>query len=252
MTNSQGSGSQTTILFLSADPKNAERLRNGQELRDIMQCLKMSENLENFSIEPRLSIRSGDVMREMLNVKPQIVHFSGHCTDAGELLFEDESGGCNPILPEALASLFKMLADNVKCVVLNACFSERQARAIAQHIPFVVGMQQSIGDRSAIDFAVGFYTALSASQSIENAYEYGCIQMRMCQRTTQQYLTPILIKREDVLRQVKWGLILEAEVDGVNRPQVEIVLDELKLFLKEPAWRFKLIEINDSTQGNSS
>ena len=44
--------------------------------------------------------------------------------------------------------------------MLNGCYSQVQAEAIAQHIPSVIGMSQAIGDRAAIELAVGFYDAL--------------------------------------------------------------------------------------------
>jgi hypothetical protein len=43
--------------------------------------------------------------------------------------------------------------------VLNACYSEIQANAIVQHIDYVIGMSQAIGDTAAIKFAMGFYDA---------------------------------------------------------------------------------------------
>jgi hypothetical protein len=35
-------------------------------------------------------------------------------------------------------------------------------------------MSQAIGDKAAIEFAVGFYDALGAGRSIEFAYKLGC------------------------------------------------------------------------------
>lgn len=46
-------------------------------------------------------------------------------------------------------------------MLLNACYSEVQANAIAQHIDYVIGMNQAIGDRAALEFSVGFYDALA-------------------------------------------------------------------------------------------
>ncbi len=61
-----------------------------------------------------------------------------------------------------MAQLFELCSDHVHCVVLNACYSEPQARAIVRHIDYVIGMKQAIGDESAIKFSVGFYDALGA------------------------------------------------------------------------------------------
>ena len=64
-------------------------------------------------------------------------------------------------------------------MVLNACYSEPQAKAISRYIKYVIGMKQTIGDQAAIAFAVGFYQALGAGRRIEEAYELGCVQIRL-------------------------------------------------------------------------
>jgi hypothetical protein len=50
------------------------------------------------------------------------------------LVFEDEIGQEKLVDAEALAGLFDLFAEHVNCVLLNACYSEIQAKAIAQHI----------------------------------------------------------------------------------------------------------------------
>jgi len=79
--------------------------------------------------------------------------------------------------------------------LLNACFSEVQANAIARHIPYVVGMRRAIGDQAAIQFAIGFYDALLAGESVELAYRFGCNAIQMAGIVEQ--MTPILKRRSD-------------------------------------------------------
>jgi len=129
----------------------------------------------------------------LLDTQPQIVHFSGHGTPTGALCFENKVGKSNPIEPDALAALFKQFSGQVNCVVLNACYSEAQAKAIAKHIKYVIGMNQAIGDEAAIAFAIGFYQALGGGRSIEEAYEFGCVQIQM--QNIPGHLTPVLIKK---------------------------------------------------------
>jgi tetratricopeptide (TPR) repeat protein len=167
------------ILFLAPDPSNAARLRLGEELREIQDKLN---DRDKFELSSRWAVRPRDVLRTIVDTKPQIVHFSGHGTETGELCMEDEQGNVQPIQPEALAALFKLVPEYVKCIVINTCFSEPQAKAIAEHIPFVIGMREEIGDKAAIEFAVGFYTALEADQSIEKieqAFELGRVQIQL-------------------------------------------------------------------------
>jgi hypothetical protein len=91
-----------------------------------------------------------------------------------------------------LAALFEQFANKVYCIVLNACYSEIQAQAIATHINYVIGMNQSISDRAAIAFTIGFYQALGAARTIDEAYKLGCIQIRL--QGIPEHLTPVLIK----------------------------------------------------------
>ena len=58
---------------------------------------------------------------------------------------EDEMGRAKLVDGEALAGLFELFAEQVECVVLNGCYSQVQAEAIAQHIPSVIGMSQTNG-----------------------------------------------------------------------------------------------------------
>jgi len=75
-------------------------------------------------------------------------------------------------------------------VVLNACYSERQAEAIVKHIPHVIGMKKAIGDAAAIEFAVAFYDALGAGKSIEFAYKLACNAIQWA--GIPEHLTPVL------------------------------------------------------------
>jgi len=181
------------ILFLASDPSDAARLRLGQELREIREKLQSAKHRERFTVESREAVRPGDITQAIYDIEPQIVHFSGHGTSSGELCVEDILGMVKTIKPEALAALFEMEVERVNCVVLNACYSEIQAKAIVQHIPYVIGMSQEIGDKAAITFAVGFYKALGANRTVEQAYKAGCLEIRL--EDIPEHLTPVILKK---------------------------------------------------------
>jgi len=183
-----------SILFLAADPTDASRLRLGEEFREIREKLKLAKFRERFTLElPQLSVRPSDISQALLDTQPQIVHFSGHGTPTGELCFEDLAGKTRPVESDALAALFEQFTGQVNCVVLNACYAEIQAKAIAKHIKYVIGMNQAIGDKAAIAFAIGFYQALGGGRSIEEAYRFGCVQIQL--QGIPEHLTPVLIKK---------------------------------------------------------
>ena len=150
-----------------------------QELRDIGEGLKRAQHRDQFQLEQRMAVRPRDIQRAMLDLNPQMIHFSGHGAGDEGLAFEDESGNTKFVNGEAITDLFSLFADQLSCVVLNGCYTEVQAKEIAQHIPYVIGMNKAIGDKAAIAFAIGFYDALGAGRDVEFAFKLGCAAIRM-------------------------------------------------------------------------
>jgi hypothetical protein len=137
---------------------------------------------QNISVEPRKLIAVHD--SKLFNLKGN---------QAEGLFLEDETGKAKLVSPEALAALFELFTDCVECVVLNACYCEAQAKAIARHISFVIGINQAIGDKAALKFAVGFYDALGAGESVERAYKFGCVNLRMA--GLPDHLAPVIVRK---------------------------------------------------------
>ncbi len=206
-----------TILVLAANPKGTTPLRLGEEVRSLQRGLERSQYRDRFVLQERWAVTAMDMRRALLDCQPQIVHFSGHgvgTEDVGQeplstrklsvvsnsspepegLMFEDETGQPKLVSAEAIASLFGLFSDQVECVVLNACYSETQAKAITQHIPYVVGMKRAIGDKAAIEFAIGFYDAILAGRDVEFAYRLGCTAIQMAGIPEQ--LTPVLNRKD--------------------------------------------------------
>jgi hypothetical protein len=51
-------------------------------------------------------------------------------------------------------------------------------------------MHQAIGDKAAITFAVGFYKALGAGRSFEDAYKFARVEIQL--EGIPEHLTPVL------------------------------------------------------------
>lgn len=164
---------KTKILFLSANPRDTEPIRVDEERKKIKTKLRQSEFRDRFDLQMEFAITYGDLQNSLLKYKPQIIHFSGHGSDLGALMFEDDYGNCHEIPPESLADLFKILKEQfqIDCVLLNACYSEDQARRIAEYVPFVIGTNNSISDAAAIGFASSFYMSLGEGQTVRTAFD---------------------------------------------------------------------------------
>lgn len=203
-----------SVLFLAADPTDASRLRLGEEFREIKGKLRQARFRDSFRLElPQLSVRPEDISQALLDEQPNIVHFSGHGTSSGALCFENQTGQSQLVQPDALAALFEQFSTQVNCVLLNACHSDTQARAIAEHVEYVIGMNQAIGDKAAIAFAVGFYQALGAGSTIEEAYKLGCVQIRL--NGIPEHQTPVLVRCNS-------SKIIKTDVDKKYQPHREL------------------------------
>ena len=186
------------ILFLAANPSGTERRRLDEEIRRIELALERAKRREQFKIIQKWAVTDDDLRRALLDHEPEVVHFSGHGGGSQGLAFVDSQCRLQIISGESLARLFELCADHVRCVILNACFSEVQARAISRHIEIVVGMSQEIGDEAAIKFSEGFYDALGAGQSAEKAFEFGRSAIDL--RNLQEHLVPIILRNPEIRR----------------------------------------------------
>ncbi|MDM8560126.1 FxSxx-COOH system tetratricopeptide repeat protein [Candidatus Parabeggiatoa sp. HSG14] len=165
---------QKTILFLAANPKNTSQLKLKEEVEEVKKELQRLQRHEQFVFKQQWATTLEALRHTLLDHQPHIIHFSGHGAGQDGIVLENEKGESQLVDGDTLAHFFKPFAARIDCVILNACFSALQASVIVQHIDFVIGMNQPIKDKAAIQFAIGFYDALAAGKSIVDAFDIGC------------------------------------------------------------------------------
>lgn len=188
-----GEGERIRILFLAANPQDTDPLRLDREFRAIDENIRQSEYRDRFDLRQQWAVRVTDLQGYLLHHRPSILHFSGHGSPSSEIILEAEDGGSRPVSPRSLGRLFSILGGNLSCVVLNACYSEQQAKAIARNVNYVVGMSKEISDPAAISFAAAFYRAIGYGESIETAFNLACNQIDL--QSLDEQDTPKLIAR---------------------------------------------------------
>jgi hypothetical protein len=184
------------ILFLAANPSDTGRLALDREARAIHVEIKRSGYRDRFEFVTRWAAEPLDLLRELREMKPTIVHFSGHGAppfaaselaqgrdvlataassgaEPGGVVFDSATGASRVVTPEALAQTFGAVDTPVRLVLLNACYTGPLAEALLAHIDCVVGMSGSIHDDAARSFAVGFYGGLGEHESIAAAFQQG-------------------------------------------------------------------------------
>ena len=171
---------ESVVLFFAANPVDHEVLRTGKEFMMIMRALENGRGEARIKIRPSLATRTRDISRELLQVRPWIVHFAGHGGGPDEsFAVEDEYGYARVVPPGGLASLFERAGKDVECVIINACSTTGLAQALSQHVDYVIAMSQPIYDRDAIEFSRAFYQALAADHPIRSAFELGRAELEM-------------------------------------------------------------------------
>ncbi len=187
------------ILFLAANPQSTSRLNLGREVQEIDEGLRRAKLSDRFQLVQRWEVRPRDLRRALLEENPDIVHFSGHGKGQEGLVLVDNAGKPKPATGQALAGLFIQFPQ-IKCVLLNACYAEVQAKAIVGHIDYVIGMKDTILDDAAIAFTTGFYDGLGYGRTIEDAFELGrnaiLWELSSFSNTTRQMIPVDLVKTE--------------------------------------------------------
>jgi len=168
-----GRARRQVILLMSANPDRQQPLRLDEERREIDRAVTFAQAGDRLAVRTADAVRLDDLQSALLRHGPAIAHFSGHGSASAGILVTDDFGYARPVPPDALSDLFRILRGGLRCVVLNACFTDDQARAIAAHVPWVVGMRNRVMDDAAIRFAAGFYEGIAHARSIGVSFELG-------------------------------------------------------------------------------
>ena len=174
------------ILLLAANPSDTGRLALDREARAIHVELKRSGYRDRFDFQTRWAAEPLDLLRELRELKPTVVHFSGHGgartgavlssvdgrhvvaagnsrPERGGVYMQDAAGNALVLSAQAIAQALDAAGASVKLVVLNACYTAPIADALLAHVDCVVGMTGSIHDDAARSFAIGFYGGLGST-----------------------------------------------------------------------------------------
>jgi hypothetical protein len=166
------------ILALQANGDPDSVLQLDKEIREIKRTLSNAVSWE-VEILQEGAVQARDLQALLLRHKPDVVHFAGHGNASGKLMLETNQGDSQAVSPKSLSGIFSTLGENICCVVLNACYSARQAEAIAKWIPYVVGMTSRISDPASIAFSTSFYQALAFGKTFEEAFVLGQQQVEL-------------------------------------------------------------------------
>jgi NTP pyrophosphatase (non-canonical NTP hydrolase) len=162
------------VLFVHCAPQDAENIRVAGELRIARQVAERGPR--SIIVEDLPSATINDLRTKLLRTaRPfDVVHFAGHA-NADTLIFENENGQSSPVPLDAISDLLGR--DKTKCVVLNACDSLQKMNVSISE--FTIGVGDTVDDEEGLEFSRGFYDALSAGKTYEQAFDEGTMAVKL-------------------------------------------------------------------------
>jgi hypothetical protein len=187
---------QIRVLIVSANPAGTTPLKLDEEVREIEAKIRAAEHRDSLELITKWAARPDDLLQALNEHSPHVVHFSGHGSPTDEIILLDKVGAPKPVSKDALVSLFRTLKDNIRVVLLNACYSRSQAQAITAEIDCAIGMRRAVGDTAAIVFAASFYRAIGFGRSVQDAFDQGITSL-LLEGVGEEH-TPELIVRPGI------------------------------------------------------
>jgi hypothetical protein len=74
----RGAMTRVRVLFLAANPADKVVLHLHREIREIETKIRASDYRDSLELISRWAIRSDDLLQILLELKPHVVHLSGH------------------------------------------------------------------------------------------------------------------------------------------------------------------------------
>ena len=185
-----------TVLFFATNPKGTSQLRLDEEARSIQEMIRKSKHRDSISFETRWAVRPLDILQAINEINPDVVHFSGHGAETGELVLENTDGSEKLVTKEAITQTIMSSSDKIHLLFFNACFSYEQAQEVVHYVDAAIGMTDSIGDKAACSFAAQFYSSLGFGFSIKKAFDQAKGIMML--ESSAEANTPMLYIKDDL------------------------------------------------------
>jgi hypothetical protein len=169
---------EITVLFIAASPEDQQPLRLDREVREIQQKVRASDYRDSVRFEHRPATQLGDLIQMLNEVRPDVVHFSGHGSQHA-LAFEDSDGRTRPLPNDQLAALLHSSSERIRLAVFNSCESSKQAELATLYMDAAIGMELTVDDEAAKIFAGQLYNSLGFGKPLSAAFNQACLQVEL-------------------------------------------------------------------------
>ena len=211
-----------TILFLAANPQDTQKLALDQEVRSITEAIRKSEGRDGIEFFSRWAVQSLDILQAINETDPEIIHFSGHGSEKGEIVLDDGSGNIAMVSKEAMAAAVASASKKVRMIFFNACFSQKEAQTVVDKVEAAIGMNTEIGDEAAIVFAAQFYSSIGFGKNLQQAFDQAKAALLL--KGIAEEHTPVLYVRKGLLAQD----IVMVESEALKKSDNVTIMQKIK------------------------
>ncbi len=164
-----------SVLYLTANPDPKRSLRVEAEVRQVQDAIRGSVYRDSISVEYRPAANLDSLIEGLNDHRPGIVHFSGHGNKGGIAVDSPEVARrrVKTVSFDLLAEAISATDTPPEVIVLNACKSVGARKAFLPTAKILVVMRDSVTDLAAAAFAMKFYAAIAAGQSVKSAFKQG-------------------------------------------------------------------------------
>ena len=97
------------ILFLAANPSATSKLDLDIEIREIRSKIRESEHRGSMKLVGRWAVQPSDIAVALQEVKPHVVHFSGHGSGQEGLILHNQTESPQPVSADAIVELLSLI-----------------------------------------------------------------------------------------------------------------------------------------------
>jgi len=150
--------------------------KNCMELDVLFRAIQKAEAPVEVSV--LRGVTPGGLVETLVGHNTRVLHFDGHGSRHGALVFEDPHGMANLVAPELLARI--VAERGIGLVYLRTSHTAQCVEALRKAgVPAVIGMADTIAQDFAIAFVSRFYSELAKGSPLKEAFERGRLMVKL-------------------------------------------------------------------------